>query len=249
MALILAIDDDKNTLKLLETQLNNIGHQVISAQTGKDGIELARTGNPDLILLDIMMPSMNGYEVIKYLKKDEFTKVIPVIMLTSKSNREDVVISMRHGAADYMIKPHNITILGKKIETALRVSKIHKEEEVAERTEHISISRGTGNTIIVFKTDMKNKQVLAEAKTVFNPVFFKLAKNDNIIFDLRSLPDMEEEDTAILTGIITLFGEKEVNIVAGRHYGTIVASVDFEDRVKLHISYGDLEVYLSETKK
>jgi len=248
MALILAIDDDKNTLKLLETQLAAAGHQVISAMSGKEGIELARTGNPDLILLDILMPAMTGYEVIKYLKKDELTKSTPVIMLTAKSNREDVITSLKQGAVDYMIKPHNIQILTKKIESALRIGKLHRLEEAAERSEHIGISRGAGNTVIVFKTGFKNKQVAAEAKTVFNPVFFKLTKNDTIIFDLRSLPDMEDDDVAIFKGITEMFEQKEINIVAGRHYGTLVSSVDFDEQVRLHISYGDLEVYLSGKK-
>jgi len=122
-------------------------------------------------------------------------------------------------------------------------------EDAAERTEHINISRGQGTTVISFRTDIKAKQVLAEARTVFNVVFFKLVRNDNIGFDVRSLDKMDEADIRVLVAITGLFTDREVHIVAGRHYGTIVSTADFEERVKLHISFGDLEMYLSSKNK
>ncbi len=249
MNLILAIDDEKSTLKLLEVQLMKAGYQVITAPSGKEGLDLARTGNPDLILLDILMPGMDGYEVMRNLKKEETTKSIPIIILTSKSKKEDVVSAMRYGIQDYIIKPHNLPGLVQKIDAALRVGKLQKMEDAAERTEHINISRGQGTTVISFRTDIKAKQVLAEARTVFNVVFFKLVRNDHIAFDVRSLDKMDEADIRVLGAITGLFTDREVHIVAGRHYGTIVSAADFEERVKLHISFGDLEMYLSSKNK
>ncbi|MGV7928042.1 MAG: PleD family two-component system response regulator [Spirochaetota bacterium] len=249
MYLILAIDDDRNALKLLETQIKKMGHSVVVAASGREGIELARTGNPDLILLDIMMPYMDGFEVVKQMKKDEITRSIPIIMLTSKSKKEDVVTAMRQGAADYIIKPHTYAMLTQKIDAALRIGHIQKLEEAAERTEHINLSRGTGTTLISFKTGIKDREVLAEARKIFNAVFLKLARNDNIVFDLRSLGDVDAEDASVLSVIAGLFSEKEVNIVAGRHYGTLVSLVDFEERIRLHISFGDLEVYLNSKRR
>ena len=164
MYLILAIDDDRNTLKLLETQIKKMGHSVVVAASGREGIELARTGNPDLILLDIMMPYMDGFEVVKQMKKDEITRSIPIIMLTSKSQKEDVVTAMRQGAADYMIKPHTYAMLTQKIDAALRIGRIQKLEEAAERTEHLNLSRGNGTTLISFKTGINDREVLAEAR-------------------------------------------------------------------------------------
>jgi DNA-binding response OmpR family regulator len=249
MYLILAIDDDKHTLKLLEAQIKKMGHSVVVASSGREGIDLARTGNPDLVLLDIMMPHMDGFEVVKQMKKDEITRSIPIIMLTSKSKKEDVVTAMRQGAVDYIIKPHTYAMLTQKIDAALRIGRIQKLEEAAERTEHINLSRGTGTTLISFKTGIKDREVLAEARKVFNAVFLKLVRNDNIVFDLRSLGAVDAEDAAVLSVIAGLFTEKEVNIVAGRHYGTLVSLVDFDERVRLHISFGDLEVYLNSTRR
>jgi len=91
--------------------------------------------------------------------------------------------------------------------------------------------------------------MLAEARKIFNAVFLKLARNDNIVFDLRSLGDVDAEDASVLSVIAGLFSEKEVNIVAGRHYGTLVSLVDFEERIRLHISFGDLEVYLNTKRR
>lgn len=249
MYLILAIDDDKHTLKLLEAQIRKMGHSVVVASSGREGIDLARTGNPDLVLLDIMMPHMDGFEVVKQMKKDEITRSIPIIMLTSKSKKEDVVTAMRQGAVDYIIKPHTYAMLTQKIDAALRIGRIQKLEEAAERTEHINLSRGTGTTLISFKTGIKDREVLAEARKVFNAVFLKLVRNDNIVFDLRSLGAVDAEDATVLSVIAGLFTEKEVNIVAGRHYGTLVSLVDFDERVRLHISFGDLEVYLNSTRR
>ncbi len=245
MYLILAIDDDKNTLKLLEAQIKKMGHSAVVASSGREGIELARTGNPDLIFLDIMMPYMDGFEVLKQMKKDEITRIIPIIILTSKSQKEDVVTAMRQGAVDYIIKPHTYAMLTQKIDAALRIGRIQRLEEAAERTEHINLSRGAGTTLISFKTGIKDREVLAEARTIFNTVFLKQARNDNIVFDLRSLGDVDAEDASVLSVIAGLFSHEEVNVVAGRHYGTLVSLADFEERVRLHISFGDLEVYLN----
>jgi CheY-like chemotaxis protein len=245
MHLILAIDDEKNTLKLLDQQLKNMGYQVITASNAKDALKLARTGNPNLILLDIMMPFTDGFETLRLMRKDEQLKNIPVIMLTSKSKRDDVVMAMNYGAIDYIVKPHDRVSLKQKIESALKIGTIHKLAEAAERSEHIKVSRGSGTCMITFLKGIRDKDFLEDARKIFTPFFVKLAKSDDIVFDLRVLDAMEEEDVRALIVILSLFAGSEINLVAGRHYGSLVSCADFSESVRLHISLGDLEIFLS----
>ncbi len=242
---ILAIDDEKNTLKLLDGQLRNMGYQVITASNAQDGIKLARTGNPNLILLDIMMPYTDGFETLRLMRKDEQLKNIPVIMLTSKSNRDDVVMAMHYGAIDYIVKPHDRTALKQKIESALQMGKINKLAEEAGRSEHIKVSRGSGTCMITFMKGIRDKNVLEDARKIFTPFFVKLAKSDDIVFDLRLVDDMAEVDVRALIVILTLFKGSKVNLVAGRHYGALVTCADFSENIRLHISLGDLEIFLA----
>lgn len=242
MSLILAIDDDENLLKVVEKQLNKSDYKVVLASSGKKGLELAKTGNPDLILLDLMMPEMDGFAVLKELQKDDVTKNIPVIMLTSKSDKEDVVSAMRMGVSDYVVKPHNYAVLPKKIETAINYKKIQIEEERDEQTQFIDIVRKNHRTVISFKSSLQDKRVLEEMKSVFNRGFFNIIAKDIIVVDLRSLQDLEESELDILMKIVILFSTKDLYVVAGRHYGTIMANCDFNENVELFISPGDLEL-------
>lgn len=123
MATILMIDDDVNIIRVVESRLKANGYTVISSTDPKTGIEKAKRDNPDLILLDITMPAMNGYEVIAALKQDEATKAIPVIMLSAKHEIDDIVRSMSDscGAVDHISKPFVASEFLEKIARALRI--------------------------------------------------------------------------------------------------------------------------------
>jgi|PlaIllAssembly_1097288.scaffolds.fasta_scaffold891668_1 DNA-binding response OmpR family regulator len=117
---ILLIDDDLKIIKLVESRLKANGYDVISAKDGKSGIEKAKRESPDLILLDIMMPEIDGYQVIERLKKEEDTKSIPVVMLTAKRDLEDIDKSMNvFGAVGFISKPFSPAELLQQIKNAL----------------------------------------------------------------------------------------------------------------------------------
>jgi len=117
---ILLIDDDPKITRLIESRLKANGYDVISSKDGKAGIEKAKKESPDLILLDIMMPEIDGYGVIEKLKKDEDTKSIPVVMLTAKRELEDIDKSMNvYGAVGFVSKPFSPTELLQQIKNAL----------------------------------------------------------------------------------------------------------------------------------
>ncbi|MFQ3550041.1 MAG: response regulator [Armatimonadota bacterium] len=104
---ILAVDDEKNILRLLQVHLERAGYQVVTAMDGKDAILKIGQHKPDLIVLDVMMPQMDGFEVLRALRRNQSTRDIPVIMLTAKSQDADVLKGWQSGVDCYLTKPFN----------------------------------------------------------------------------------------------------------------------------------------------
>ncbi|KQC05631.1 MAG: hypothetical protein APR54_08065 [Candidatus Cloacimonas sp. SDB] len=126
---ILVVDDDQNIRRLLNFNLSAAGHKVIVATNGKEGVEKAIKDKPDLILLDIMMPVMNGYEACKTLKEQDITKDIPVFMLSAKSQMMDLDDAFNVGADDYITKPFDIEKLDYSINYKLKTYNERKKSQ------------------------------------------------------------------------------------------------------------------------
>jgi DNA-binding response OmpR family regulator len=107
-ACALVVDDDQLLLRLVELNLGKIGIEVLLADNGEEALKLASERRPDLVLLDIMMPTMDGYEVLRRLKENENTSDIPVIMLTARSSPSDRRRCEDMGALAYITKPFNL---------------------------------------------------------------------------------------------------------------------------------------------
>ena len=103
--MILVVDDSPTERHVLVELLGNAGYRVITAENGQEGIDKAKKELPDLILMDIVMPGLNGYQATRTLTRDEATKHIPVIICTSKGQETDRIWGLRQGAADYVVKP------------------------------------------------------------------------------------------------------------------------------------------------
>jgi len=112
-------EDDPHSIKLLNFRLKSVGHEIIFAVNGGEALEIATKEKPDLVLLDIMMPVMNGFQVLRKLKSQEETKNIPVIMLTSKVQEKDIVFGLEAGAEDYITKPFSFAELNARVNRAL----------------------------------------------------------------------------------------------------------------------------------
>lgn len=102
---ILLVDDEEDILDFLELILEEQGYAIIKASSGSDALAAAQMHRPDLILLDIMMPEMDGWEVLKLLKADEELLQTPVAMLTARSEMKDKIQGLQEGAIDYICKP------------------------------------------------------------------------------------------------------------------------------------------------
>jgi DNA-binding response OmpR family regulator len=114
---ILVAEDQQSVLNLIKFRLKNSGYNVIAVEDGLSALEKAKTMLPDLILLDVMMPLMTGYEVLAALKKENTTKDIPIIILTAQTREDDVIKGLELGADDYMLKPFSPNELVARIKT------------------------------------------------------------------------------------------------------------------------------------
>ena len=115
MARILIVDDSPTEMYKLTAMLEKHGHQVLKAENGADGVALARQEKPDAVLMDIVMPGLNGFQATRQLSKEPETNGIPIIIITTKDQETDKIWGMRQGAFDYMVKPLDHAVLLEKI--------------------------------------------------------------------------------------------------------------------------------------
>jgi DNA-binding response OmpR family regulator len=118
-AQILIVEDDANIAKLISIRLANVDYATIWAKDGSEALTAARKSMPDLILLDVTLPVMDGFQVLKKLKTDLATKHIPVIMLTARSDGLSVIAGIDSGAEAYLVKPIHFTDLIRRIQNCL----------------------------------------------------------------------------------------------------------------------------------
>jgi twitching motility two-component system response regulator PilH len=105
MAVVLIIDDSPTELHLFQNMLEKAGFETLVADSGEEGLKAARASRPDCILMDVVMPGMNGFQATRSLTKDPMTASIPVIMITTKDQDTDKIWGMRQGAVEYVVKP------------------------------------------------------------------------------------------------------------------------------------------------
>jgi DNA-binding response OmpR family regulator len=165
---ILAIDDDEDILQLVSGALKSHGFEVITAKTGQEGLSLASTQNPDLIILDIELPDNDGIQVCQEIRR---SNLAPIIFLTVRNAETDVVLGLGVGADNYMTKPFSIPELVARVEATLRREKIyaerkksHKVIEIGELTIDLSAHEAhkSGQSIDLTPTEFQLLKTLAE---------------------------------------------------------------------------------------
>ncbi|KNF09908.1 alkaline phosphatase synthesis transcriptional regulatory protein PhoP [Gottschalkia purinilytica] len=127
---VLVVDDEEHIIELVKFNLENNGYEVISALDGKEAITKAKQENPDLIVLDLMLPIMDGVEVCKKIKNDKETENISIIMLTAKNDEADKIVGLEIGADDYITKPFSVRELIARIKAVLRRNNDGRTKEV-----------------------------------------------------------------------------------------------------------------------
>ena len=127
MATILVVDDEPINVKMLKRLLTAEGFEVIEAANGEEAIALAGRTNPDLILMDIMMPGMDGFEATRFIKAKEASRFTPVVMVTALSTMEDKVKGIEAGADDFLTKPYDTVELLARTRSLLKVKSLNDQ--------------------------------------------------------------------------------------------------------------------------
>ena len=117
---ILIVENEEDILDVLKYNLHKAGYRVLEATKGETARNIIREASPDLVLLDLMLPGINGLDLCRIFKKDEATRNIPIVMLTAKSSEADIVTCLEMGAEDYVVKPFSPRVLLARIQTVLR---------------------------------------------------------------------------------------------------------------------------------
>jgi DNA-binding response OmpR family regulator len=130
---ILVIEDEPDILEVLQYNLGREGYRVSSSRNGEEGLARARKEAPDLILLDLMLPGLDGLEVCRRMQSDPLTSAIPVVIVTAKGEESDVVVGLELGADDYIVKPFSPRELLARIKAVLRRGPLKEERGAGER--------------------------------------------------------------------------------------------------------------------
>jgi DNA-binding response OmpR family regulator len=117
---ILVVDDEPDLLALVDYSLTRVGYEVVCVKSGEEALVHIRTQPPDLIILDLMLPGIDGLEICKRLRQDPLTVMVPIVMLTARSEEADVVTGLELGADDYLTKPFSPRVLLARVKAVLR---------------------------------------------------------------------------------------------------------------------------------
>ncbi len=140
---ILVVDDNQDNIEIIATRLRFRGYDMEEAMDGEQALEIVRKNPPDLILLDVMLPDIDGYEISRRIKGDEALPFIPIILVTARDSTQDKVAGLDAGADDYLTKPINFPELEARVRSMLRIKRLQDElEEKNRELERLSISDG-----------------------------------------------------------------------------------------------------------
>jgi DNA-binding response OmpR family regulator len=133
--LILVVDDEEDVAETIQRSLRRVGHEVLVTHRGADALQVARQRCPDLIILDIMMPGMNGIEVCRHMRANPQLAPIPILFLTARGEIADKIEGFEAGADDYLVKPFDLRELELRVKALLRRTQQSDEEKATERIE------------------------------------------------------------------------------------------------------------------
>lgn len=192
MKKILIIEDEKDIHELIAYNLEQEGYEILSSFSGESGIEKAMSEKPNLILLDIMLPGMNGLDVCRELKSNDKTVSIPIVMLTAKNEDVDIITGLELGADDYITKPFSPRVLIARIRAILRREELSKEaNSKVIKLADLVIDEGRH---IVLINDKPLKLTLTEYQ-----ILLVMAKRPGWVFSRAQLIDELREGHHVIT--------------------------------------------------
>jgi len=188
---ILIVDDEEDILSLVEYNLKKEGYRTIGVKTGEAALQLVEEETPDLIILDLMLPEMDGLEVCRILKSNENTSDIPIIMLTAKGEEADIVVGLEIGADDYVTKPFSPRVLLARTKALLRRKTKEPISKEIIQVENLVID--TGKYLVTIEG-----KPISLTSTEFNLLRF-LAQHRGKVFTRNQLLDNVWKDETFVT--------------------------------------------------
>jgi two-component system, OmpR family, response regulator len=181
---ILVVEDDNTLLDVLRYNLVKEGYRVVTASDGLQGIEIARKEEPDLVILDLMLPNMDGLEVCRVLRKD---MIVPILMLTAKAEEIDKIVGLEVGADDYMTKPFSMRELLARIRAMLRRTEMVKQQVTLNEASESQIVQAGDIEIDLSRHIVKNKGSLIELNPKEFDLLVFLISNHRQVFNRDTL--------------------------------------------------------------
>ena len=179
---ILIVDDEKDILELIKFNISNNGYNCFCAENGEAAIKLAKNKIPDLIILDLMLPGIDGLDICRILKNNKETKNIPILMLTAKTSDENIIEGLEAGADDYVTKPFSIKVLLARVENLLRRNyNLKRENSNVLSYENLKIHIGE-------RTVSVNKKNIDLTYMEFQ-ILYELASHPNWVYTRSQLID------------------------------------------------------------
>jgi two-component system, OmpR family, alkaline phosphatase synthesis response regulator PhoP len=214
---ILVVDDEEDILELIRYNLSREGYAILCAGSGEEGLKIARSENPDLVVLDLMLPGLDGLDVTRRLKGEDATRSIPIVMLTAKGEESDIVTGLELGAEDYITKPFNTKVLVARIRTVLRRNiRDTKEEKEVLKIHEITIHPGRHEVLI-------NDKSVQLTFTEFGILNF-LVRRPGWVFTRNQIVDAVRGDDYYVTDRsvdVQIVGLRKKLGKAGKHIETV----------------------------
>jgi two-component system phosphate regulon response regulator PhoB len=205
---VLVVDDERDILELVKYNLDKEGYQVTTVATGEDALLAAHNKLPDIIVLDLMLPGVDGLEVCRRLKADPKTSGIPVVMLTAKGDEADVVAGLELGAADYVTKPFSPRVLTARIRAVLRRGESGEATGAVIRVKDLAIHPGRHQVTV------KGEPVDLTASE-FRIMLF-LAKRPGWVFTRQQIVDAAQGDDVFVSERFVTDRSVDVHMVSLR---------------------------------
>ncbi|MEN6577020.1 MAG: response regulator transcription factor [Phycisphaerales bacterium] len=189
--MILVVDDEEDIVELVKLNLVREGYDVLTATTGERAIELARARQPDLAILDLMLPGIDGLEVCRALKSNPRTEQMPVVILTAKSEDSDIIAGLELGADDYVTKPFNSKVLIARVRRVLRKKVAQNLDRGIVKIHDISIDPARCEVLL-------RGQPVTLTFSEFN-ILYTLAKRPGVVFTRYQIVDALHGSDHIVT--------------------------------------------------
>ncbi len=193
---ILVIEDDENIQELVKYNLEKDGFAVLSSLVGEEGLDIASSEQPDLVLLDLMLPGIDGLDVCRILKSDSRTEQIAIVMMTAKGEESDIVVGLELGADDYVTKPFSPKVLLARIKAVLRRKSGKPSSRFQMNSDEVKINN---IHIHMGRREVKIDNRKVELTSTEFKLLYLLASHPGWVFTRNQINDMVRGEDIIIT--------------------------------------------------